>query len=333
MVSVIVPLYNVEQYCEYSIRSILNSDYQDIELILIDDGSTDGTYSVCKQQMLKDKRVVLCTQSNKGVSGARNKGLSIAHGEYVTFVDGDDIVAPDHISTLVSLMADGVCMSMTSYVRVTSYDVSFPKNENAHHQIISVDEAVEKMLLNHLEINVSCAMFRRDRIADLIFPEGIKNNEDKYFLFQYMAHNQDQKVYRSAQQTYGYFVRTGSASRETNFSSDQSVIKVADMIHEDAVEKFPSYTRMTTDNMVVARIEFIKRYVLYSQKKDDLYFDVKKYILKQKLSESASLSAKVQFYALKIGDWAFALLVKLYYGIVNEKMRFRKNQRNVRINE
>ena len=95
MLTIIVPIYNTENYLSECIDSILNQSYKDIELILINDGSTDNSSSICDEYSSKDKRIKVIHIENRGVSYARNIGLSIAKGEYITFVDSDDFVSND----------------------------------------------------------------------------------------------------------------------------------------------------------------------------------------------------------------------------------------------
>lgn len=95
LLSIVTPVYNVESYLDRSVQSILGQSYRDIELILIDDGSTDGSLSICEELAKKDNRVKVIHKKNGGVSTARNVGLEIATGEYLTFVDPDDFLAPD----------------------------------------------------------------------------------------------------------------------------------------------------------------------------------------------------------------------------------------------
>ena len=95
LLSIVTPVYNVESFLDRSVQSILSQSYRDIELILIDDGSTDGSSSLCDELAKKDSRVKVIHKENGGVSTARNVGLEIASGEYLTFVDPDDFLAPD----------------------------------------------------------------------------------------------------------------------------------------------------------------------------------------------------------------------------------------------
>ena len=104
LISVIVPIYNAEQYIDRCIKSILKQTYSNLEVLLIDDGSSDGSSSICKQYELSDNRVHYYHQHNSGVSAARNKGLDIAKGEYIGFCDADDWIESDMYEVLYSMI-------------------------------------------------------------------------------------------------------------------------------------------------------------------------------------------------------------------------------------
>ena len=101
LVSVIVPVYMVEQYVDRCITSIRNQSYKNLDIIVVNDGSPDNSLAICNQHALSDKRITIINQENKGLSAARNTGLQKARGEYVTFVDSDDWIAPNMIERMV----------------------------------------------------------------------------------------------------------------------------------------------------------------------------------------------------------------------------------------
>ena len=100
-ISIIVPVYNVEKYLEECIDSIISQSYKDFELLLIDDGSTDNSLSICKKYEMIDRRISVIHQDNQGLSGARNTGLDHYTGSYVTFIDSDDKIHPDYLAALM----------------------------------------------------------------------------------------------------------------------------------------------------------------------------------------------------------------------------------------
>lgn len=100
-ISIIVPIYNVKPYLEQCILSIINQTYLNLEIILVNDGSTDGSLLICENFAKKDDRIVLITQQNMGLSSARNLGIEIATGEYIMFVDSDDWIHPKIVEDLL----------------------------------------------------------------------------------------------------------------------------------------------------------------------------------------------------------------------------------------
>ena len=100
LISIIVPIYNVEKYLKQCIESIISQTYRNIEIILVDDGSPDNCGKICDEYSQKDKRIIVLHKENGGLSDARNKGIDIAKGDYLTFVDSDDFVNIDYIEKL-----------------------------------------------------------------------------------------------------------------------------------------------------------------------------------------------------------------------------------------
>ena len=112
-ISVIVPVYNTKEYIEDCVKRILSQTYKKIELILVDDGSTDGSADICDMFKRVDKRVIVVHKRNEGVSAARNDGFNIASGEYFAFVDSDDIIEPNMYELLIkSIQANRTALAM-----------------------------------------------------------------------------------------------------------------------------------------------------------------------------------------------------------------------------
>lgn len=109
VVSIIIPVYNVEEFIFKTVKSVMNQDYKDIEIILVDDGSPDNSAKIIDELAKRDDRIVCVHKDNGGVSSARNVGLRMASGEYVTFIDGDDWVEPNYISYLLNLVESNNC--------------------------------------------------------------------------------------------------------------------------------------------------------------------------------------------------------------------------------
>lgn len=141
LISIIVPVYNVEPYVSKCLESILRQTYQNIEIIIIDDGSTDGGSDICDAYAHKDKRIKVIHQSNEGLSGARNVGLRIAKGEFIGFVDSDDWIEADMYEYLLQNI-----QQQDADIAICGKWLEWPK----HGQVISVDSMVRMDRLNAL---------------------------------------------------------------------------------------------------------------------------------------------------------------------------------------
>lgn len=174
LVSIIVPVYNRELSISYCVSSILNLDYDNFELIIVDDGSVDKTYSVCRQYADKDVRIKLISKENEGVSIARNVGIDASSGEYITFVDSDDVVLPDHLDVIS---------------RYSSVDLILTKRSNA--KLID-----DRPVFNYNEPKLSdITIENRNKIIEYMFGEfnpyvnPIYSCVDKFFLSSKIKHN------------------------------------------------------------------------------------------------------------------------------------------------
>lgn len=171
-VSVVVPVYNVESYLEECLDSILGQTYRDIELVIVDDGSTDSSLSICKMYAQVDDRVCLVSQSNGGLSSARNTGIDLCHGSWMTFVDSDDALRTDAIEMLVKAAmeygADIACCGFTNDMHGTSPgDI----NRSASFKCASGSRVLHySVVTNHACGKLYAARLFRN--SDIRYPDG-----------------------------------------------------------------------------------------------------------------------------------------------------------------
>ena len=166
MISIIVPVYNTEAFVKECIESILNQTYQEFELILVDDGSKDKSFAICQEMARKDKRIKIFHQENLGVTAARKKGVENAQGEFICFVDSDDIMADYALEFLIS--------KMTSDIDIVISEANV--NESMAHEIY-----VDKLLRNLLSHTLWGKLFRKELFAKseaLNFRREINIGED-----------------------------------------------------------------------------------------------------------------------------------------------------------
>ena len=167
-ISIIIPVYNAAKYVERCLESIINQDFKDFEILIIDDGSSDSSFSICEKIALKDKRIKLFRQLNSGVSSARNKGIENAIGEWLCFYDADDSVPPNALqflaNTAINLQPDVIIGNYNEIIsdnEVITYSNSLPKQCLLNRQDI-IDSILNKAILPNNFFNSCCMkMYRR----------------------------------------------------------------------------------------------------------------------------------------------------------------------------
>lgn len=262
MISVIVPVYNTEKYLAECINSLLGQLFQDIEIILVNDGSLDGSGIICEQYSQKDGRVHYISQKNAGVSVARNTALDVAKGEYIVFVDSDDVVAPDFLQTLLSLSVNGdfaICGYTRDQAQLGEKEVS-----RKHYDIKTYITQIFDESLIHPNI---CMMLFRNIIIQsnkLRFTPGCVRNEDTEFYIKYMTFENEVVVsdYR------GYYYRDNPASAVHKFNEKALTFIEADhRISDYLIGK----GIVNADNLIVAASVEYFVYQTARQKNIEIY--------------------------------------------------------------
>ena len=173
LISVIVPVYNVEAYVAKCIESIQNQSYQHLEIILVDDGSTDDSGDICDQYAAYDDRIKVIHQENGGISAARNTGIEAANGDYITFVDSDDYIAPNMYEDMLHILKDND-LDILECTAFRDKDGTIIEGCNdGSLEIFNRHEAL-KMAMHDCFIAVWSQMYKRSAIGDVRFPVGRK---------------------------------------------------------------------------------------------------------------------------------------------------------------
>lgn len=185
LISIIVPIYNTEKYLEKCIESVLDQSYKNIELIIINDGSTDSSGIICDHYAMKDRRVQVLHIDNVGVAGARNKGMDYAAGEYFCFLDSDDYIAPQMLERLQLLLKTyNADIAMSGYQSVSD-DKPQTTTENKKVELLSNLQALNKLFEKPTQqaVVVWNKLYIRSLFDGIRFPEG-KYFEDVYVTYR-----------------------------------------------------------------------------------------------------------------------------------------------------
>lgn len=211
LISIIVPVYNVEKYLTRCVDSLVNQTYQNIEIILVDDGSTDRCGEICDEYAKKDSRIVVVHKPNGGLSDARNKGLDIAKGDYIMFVDSDDWIEKDTCTTIASLV-EGLDVDIVSFGIQLVDDKKIQEIQKTDFaKIISSKEAVFAMIYKQKKqglLNYVCnKVFRKELFNNIRFPVGMLfEDQDVTYKLMHKANT----IYVCDKVFYNYYQRNGS---------------------------------------------------------------------------------------------------------------------------
>ena len=178
-VSVIIPVYNVEKFILKTVESVMNQDYKDVEIILVNDGSPDNSAQIIDELAKRDNRIICIHKENGGVSSARNAGLKIATGEYVTFIDGDDWVEPNYISYLLDLIEKNSCEIGMNKNNYSDYSM----NSSDKEYVVEAEKAIEWIYLGDIFVAVWNKIYKMSflRDNDILFDEKIWYGEGMLF--------------------------------------------------------------------------------------------------------------------------------------------------------
>lgn len=208
LVSIIVPVYKVENYLDKCLQSIVSQTYSNIEIILVDDGSPDNCPTMCEKWAQNDRRIKVIHQRNSGVSAARNVGIEIASGELICFIDSDDFVDQSLCQKAVSeIEKNGADIVVFDAIRVTESGEPLETTENIKHTCLNKEEAMRELFLGNIHDYACNKIFKRELFSDVRFPiERIF--EDIGTMYKVFLNAQ--KVCCLPEELYNYRKRRGS---------------------------------------------------------------------------------------------------------------------------
>ena len=238
LVSIIVPIYNVEEYLPRCINSILSQSYENIEIILVDDGSTDASGCICDKVEKENKKSKVIHKKNGGLSEARNYGLKCAEGKYVTFVDSDDYISPFYVEILYRMIRKYKSeISIGQYKKGEEDEFCFKKTPNICGERKNTTEALEKLLYQRgVTSSVWAKLYLKSLWSDIDFPVGMIH-EDIAILYKVIGKAKD--VVFGNEIIYYYYQRQNSIVN-SNFRDDKMVyIKFTNECIEYVRHNFP----------------------------------------------------------------------------------------------
>ncbi|MDD3139687.1 MAG: glycosyltransferase family 2 protein [Lachnospiraceae bacterium] len=319
MISVIVPVYNVEKYLEKCVKSIIAQSYQNIEIILIDDGSTDTSGCICEKLALEDSRIMVVHQKNEGLSAARNKGLLLASGEYISFVDSDDAVSKyflEHL--LMAIQGSDAAVSMCDFQETigeegkeySTVEAENPK-KNVNYTQCELFEIISDVCHSeNSKIVVAWnKLYRREIFQTLRYPQG-KIHEDEFVIHQVIA--QIDKLVYVPEKLYFYTRRQGSITAgKKNY--DAKHLNVIEAYEKRTVYYKKNLSRDLYSRMTIALFEMITIQYRDLMKSGNADENEVKHLLKRQMKEALGMHGQAVGMRKKMKYWLFILFPNVYY--------------------
>lgn len=219
LISIIIPVYNIEPYIDKCLKSICRQTYRNFEVLLIDDGSTDGSYIKCQEYEKEYSYIRALQQQHKGVSAARNLGIKESRGKYIAFVDGDDTIDDNYLEILEKYMRTGTYEIVFCGCR----EINVNNKEKTTYNVVKSSSGqfkkdFMKLYLGKTRVSIGtpvCKLFSRDKIIknNLFFNEEFINHEDAIFSFSYLQHCM--QYYITSETHYNYYKRGRGSATES----------------------------------------------------------------------------------------------------------------------
>ena len=268
VISVIIPAYNSESTLESCVASVLDQTYRETEIVIVDDGSVDGTLKMGNRLSSIYNNVRVESIKHAGPSAARNAGLRLARGRYIAFVDSDDRIHPEYLATLHSLMLEhGADISAVTYQMVSDNTLSASNKPSVYKQICANDskanvkvyssaEAVADLLYQkHLDSSQCCKLFRRKLIEGLYFPEDCRVYED--LLFVYQAFCRSEKIVWTDKQMY-YYHKTADGQMDSVSPCVTDAFEVMERIRKDLSSRYPTLSHAIDNRTISVSFNILK---------------------------------------------------------------------------
>lgn len=318
-VSVIVPVYNTEKHLEHTISLLRSQTIEDIEIILVDDGSTDASPQLCDKIAAEDKRIKVIHQQNGGVSQARNAGICIADGEYIGFCDSDDFPDSDMYELLFRNAKENNCDISAVKSRIitddgkTLLDVSSGEFMlfDAEHK----SDCIKAFLDEKFQSGVYTKLFKNELCKQLRFNSEIKINEDKLFLFDGLI--SAKTVCLQSVTKYSYVRRQNSSSYTRFCDKFFDSLKVSNHIKEVVAKDFPTLNPEAQANSAKSQLHILQhmcqsgRAGSYSHQYNEISENLKK-LDRSFCKKYFNKNEYIKWSVLRLGKIPFTALLKLF---------------------
>lgn len=276
-ISVIIPIFNSSKTLERTLESIINQAYRNLEIILVNDGSNDNSLEICERYANRDSRIVIVNQKNQGVGKARNYGIDVSTGDFISFVDSDDTIDENYFEVLISAMMKYNLDMVGSDIRVVfDNQIIYPYKKEINGSILNKEQTIK----NYLNFKISSAvwgkLYKRELIDKTRFP-SININED--FIFEWEIFKKCNMFSKTNDTHYNYYANTTNSLTKKQFSeNNMSIIHHANQVVYDTYKLYPHLSLDAKDYFYACVLHNLVIYYNYIKNCDcdELYVNEKR---------------------------------------------------------
>ena len=314
LISVIVPVYKVEPWLDRCIDSIRNQTYRNLEIILVDDGSPDRCGDMCDEYALADERITVIHRSNGGLSAARNTGLAACHGEYIGFVDSDDVIHQEMYARLYAdICANETCLAFCQTLMCYNAVVCFPAADSKV-KCLSKDEVLRLSLERIMWFSAWSKLYHKSLFDSLHYPEG-RTNED--YPVTIRIFDRCDRIAVDFNKLYGYCKREGSITTSSSAQNAFDQILSSEEVMSYIAETHPDLVSLAARILLSSCLGFLlktdgKHEDVVKTMRDKSFNVIRTYYPKEKRNPYLRFSQRILLSAANAGELPFALASWMY---------------------
>lgn len=314
LITVIVPIYKVEEYLNRCIESIINQTYENLEIILIDDGSPDNCPKMCDEWAKKDKRIKVIHKENGGLSDARNKGIEQTNGKYITFIDSDDYVEKNYVIELYNAISINDCdISISGIVVKYTNGTIINKYTNIKEEL-TPKETIKKILYDDgIDISATAKLYKKEVFKNIRFPKD-RLYEDAATTYKLICSSK--KIANNSVSTYIYMIRNDSIAQSTFNKKKMDLIKSTKEMTDFIKDKYPDLSDACDRRLMYAYLSTISQLAsskkVYKKEEKLLMEYIKKNSKKTLKDKKCPKRDKLAIISLKFGFKFYKFVWNLY---------------------
>lgn len=312
LVSIIIPVWNTEKYLPECLDSVLLQTYSNLEIILINDGSTDNSLKICLEYQKKDNRIIVIDKLNSGVSDTRNVGLKKASGDYVLFIDSDDVVLINHVELLIltayKYKSDITIGGLSHFDDGEFIDITKIKNKDHESYQLSRVLTLKKMIFHEgFSWEIANKLYSKSCLNEVFFDINEKLGEDLSFFCKAILNSEIISI--SVNNTYFYRSRENSTTRDPTLNRLEDIIRVRDKFRKFIFEHFNEVNWISDSFYIITYLNLFLH--LYNHKILDKHtyrtckHNIKKYLYSVLWSKEISFMFKFRAFIFSLSPYLF----------------------------